>query len=153
MDHSTGTYVSAQLSKQSKALLDAWVEDILQIKNPVDPATYHTTIIYSPTPVPQAELLSKDEVFIASPKEYRIFPTKQGGNCLVLIVESDQLKFLNTKLTFWGATSTYSVYHPHITLAYEYTGDIPSKLPEFDISYDGLTISPLDLDYVPPNKR
>ena len=53
--HKDGTYVSMDLSDESRALLDNFVEMNLGLTERVDPSTYHITIIYSRTPVPSAE--------------------------------------------------------------------------------------------------
>ena len=53
--HKDGTYVSMDLTPESRELLDNYVEMSLGLTERVDPSTYHITIIYSRTPVPSAE--------------------------------------------------------------------------------------------------
>ena len=53
--HKDGTYVSMDLSQESKELIDHFVEMNLGLTERVDKSTYHITIIYSRTPVPSAE--------------------------------------------------------------------------------------------------
>ena len=48
--HKNGTYVSLNLSNQSKELLDNFVEMNLGLTERVDKSTYHITVIYSRTP-------------------------------------------------------------------------------------------------------
>mgnify|MGYP003342152213 CR=1 FL=1 len=53
--HKDGTYVSMDLSDESRQLLDNFVQMNLGLTERVDQSTYHITIIYSRTPVPSAE--------------------------------------------------------------------------------------------------
>ena len=53
--HKDGTYVAFQMSADSKDLLDNFVAMSLGLTERVDKSTYHTTVIYSRTPVPAAE--------------------------------------------------------------------------------------------------
>jgi 2'-5' RNA ligase len=154
--HKDGTYVSMNLSDESRALLDNFVEMSLGLTERVDPSTYHITVIYSRTPVPSAENiagLSTDTT--ASVVGYEIFPTKNDGKCLVMRLRFTFAEFLNKKLTAEGATSDYDSYKPHLTLAYDMTQEVdPSTLPipQFPLKFDSVMVAPLEPDYVPKNK-
>jgi len=153
--HKDGTYVSFEMSKDSRALLDHFVEMNLGLSERIDPNTYHITVIYSRTPVPAAETLEKNTSATANAVQYEVFPTKENKKCLVLRVESESAEHLNKWLNLQGATSDYPDYKPHVTLCYDYAGkdDLSQlPLPQFPLSFDVLNVAPLDPEFVPSNK-
>jgi hypothetical protein len=154
--HKDGTYVSMNLSQESRTLLDNYVENMLQLDERVDPSTYHITVIYSRTPVPTAErYIGERPTTPATVKSYEIFPTKNDGKCLVMKLDFPYATNLNTELTLQGATSDYDSYKPHLTLAYNIVQEIdPDTLPmpQFPLYFDSVQVEPLDPQYIPVNK-
>jgi 2'-5' RNA ligase len=154
--HKDGTYVSMDLSDDSRALLDNFVEMSLGLTERVNPSTYHITIIYSRTPVPTAEkYVGTKGTDFATVIGYEIFPTKNSGKCLVMRLNYTFANLLNKQLTAEGATSDYPEYKPHLTLAYDIEQDIdPNTLPipQFSLTFDPIKVAPLDPEYVPDNK-
>lgn len=154
--HKDGTYVSMDLSDDSRALLDNFVEMSLGLTERVDPSTYHITVIYSRTPVPTAEhIAGMSTTTTANVVGYEIFPTKNDGKCLVMRLEFSFANALNSKLTQEGATSDYNEYKPHLTLAYDMEQEIdPSTLPipHFPLTFAPVKVAPLEPDYIPKNK-
>lgn len=154
--HKDGTYVSMDLSDESRALLDNFVEMSLGLTERVDPSTYHITVIYSRTPVPTAEhIAGMSTDTTASVIGYEIFPTKNDGKCLVMRLEYSFANALNSKLTQEGATSDYPEYKPHLTLAYDMSQEIdPNTLPipKFPLGFGPVKVAPLEPDYIPKNK-
>ena len=156
--HKDGTYVSLDLSKESKALLDNFVEMNLGLTERVDPSTFHITIIYSRTPVPSAENLL--DMPSSLPVEalatgYEVFPTKNDGKCLVMRLACPYATRLNSELGKQGATSDYDEYKPHLTIAYDIEQDIDPNslpLPQFQLVFDKLNVAPLDPQFTPENK-
>jgi 2'-5' RNA ligase len=154
--HKDGTYVSMDLSAESREMLDRYVEQMLGLKERVDPSTYHITIIYSRTPVPTAESregMTTDKA--ASVKGYEVFPTKNDGKCLVMRLDFPFANAMNAVLGTEGATSDYSEYKPHLTLAYDMEQEIdPATLPipQFPLYFDAIKVAPLQPDYIPKNK-
>jgi 2'-5' RNA ligase len=157
MKHKDGTYVALDLSAESKVQLDNYLSMTLDPMDRVDPDSYHTTIIYSRTPVPDAEKFAGDSaVGFALVKSWEVFPTKNDGKCLVMKLDFPFAERLNRTLTDMGATSDYAEYKPHITIAYDFHGDIdPTTLvrPHFPLFFDKVVVKPLDTDYVPPTKE
>ena len=154
--HKDGTYVSMDLSDESRALLDNFVEMNLGLTERVDPSTYHITIIYSRTPVPSAEnhagSIGGD---VAKVTGYEVFPTKNDGKCLVMRLEYPFANLLNKQLTAEGATSDYDSYKPHLTIAYDITQEIdPATLPapQFPLHFAAVKVAPLDPEFTPKNK-
>lgn len=154
--HKDGTYVSMDLSLESRELLDNFVEMSLGLTERVDPSTYHITVIYSRTPVPTAEhIAGMSTTTNASVVGYEVFPTKNDGKCLVMRLQFSFANALNSKLTQEGATSDYDQYKPHLTLAYDMEQEIdPTTLPvpQFPLTFGPVKVAPLEPDYVPKNK-
>lgn len=153
--HKDGTYVAYQMSKESRELLDHFVEMNLGLTERLNPDTYHITIIYSRTPVPQAEQFIGETTATANAVGYEIFPTKTGDKCLVLRVQSSQAEVFNKHLGAMGATSDYPDYKPHVTIAYNIQQEIDAKdlpVPQFPLYFDKVEVSPLDPQFVPGNK-
>lgn len=157
--HKDGTYVSIEMSHESRALLDNFVAMNLGLEERVDPSTYHITVIYSRTPVPSAENylhMSNPMPVEATVTGYEVFPTKNDGKCLVMRVDCPYAVRLNSELTKQGATSDYDVYKSHITLAYDMSQDIDPAtlpLPAFHLEFDKLNVAPLDPAFTPKNKE
>jgi hypothetical protein len=154
--HKDGTYVSMDLTPESRELLDNYVEMSLGLTERVDPSTYHITIIYSRTPVPSAEQYQGDgNQESAQVIDYEIFPTKNDGKCLVMRLHCPYAISLNQRLMSEGATSDYPEYKPHLTLAYDIKQEIdPSTLPipQFELKFGPVKVAPLEPDYIPKNK-
>jgi 2'-5' RNA ligase len=154
--HKDGTYVSMDLSEESRHLLDHYVEYNLGLTERVDPSTYHITIIYSRTPVPSAEAYQGTESTTqARVTGYEVFPTKNDGKCLVMRLEYPFATLLNRQLTAEGATSDYDSYKPHLTIAYDIKQEVdPATLPvpQFGLQFAPVKVAPLDPEYTPKNK-
>lgn len=157
--HKDGTYVSLEMSQESRDLLDNFVEMNLGLKERVDKKTYHITVIYSRTPVPSAEQLLHMNTSIpveAQPIGYEIFPTKSDGYCLVMRIICPYATRINSQLNAAGATSDYPDYKPHITIAYDIKEQVnPNSLPvpQFQLIFDKLNVAPLDPQFTPENKK
>jgi hypothetical protein len=154
--HKDGTYVAFEMRQDSKDLLDNFVKMNLGLDERISPDEYHTTVIYSRTPVPDAEQFKGPMTASANVVGYEVFPTKTGDKCLVMRLQSQSIEFLNKKLTELGATSDYDTYKPHVTICYNYTGnnDVSTlPVPQFNLSYDTLTVKPLDPEFIPGNTK
>lgn len=157
--HKDGTYVALEMSKESKDLLDTFVEMNLGLTERVDKNTYHITVIYSRTPVPSAEALTNTNTSIpveAQPVGYEIFPTKNDGLCLVMRIICPYATRINSQLAREGATSDYTEYKPHITIAYNIKEQVDVNslpVPQFQLIFDKIKVDPLDPQFTPENKK
>lgn len=156
--HKDGTYASMLFNTASKQALDAFTRSVLNLSDTdkIDPATYHCTLIYSRSPVPDAETLELPALVHAHATGYELFDTKQGNKCLVLKLNCPTAHTINGALNKMGATSDYPEYKPHVTICYDYKGsedikDLP--VPNFDIVFDDYEVKPLDDNYVPPSAK
>lgn len=148
--------MALQMSESSKDLLDHFVHANLGLEERVSKDSYHITVIYSRTPVPDAEKLSREYSVKADAVGYEMFDTKTGGKCLVLRVESAEARALNNTLGAMGATSDYDSYKPHVTIAYNITQEVDPEtlpLPKFQLVFDSLHVAPLDPLFVPDNSK
>lgn len=155
--HKDGTYVSMDLSDESRIMVDNYVEHMLGLEERVDPSSYHITIIYSRTPVPSAEryvgTVGADKATCVG---YEVFPTKSDGKCLVLRLQYQFAELLNKQLTAEGATSDYPEYKAHMTLAYNIKQEIDPEtlpLPQFPLTFNSVKVEPLDPQFTPENKK
>lgn len=157
--HKDGTYVALEMTQESKDLLDNFVATNLGLTERVDKKTYHITVIYSRTPVPSAEALLHMNTSLpveAQPVSYEVFPTKNDGDCLVMRVICPYATRINSQLAREGATSDYSEYKAHITIAYNLKEKVdPHTLPvpQFQLEFDTLKVEPLDPQYTPENAK
>ena len=154
MQHKHGTYVALELSEESRADVDSFITNVLRLPNSIDPEYLHSTIIYSHTPVPQAEYLDRKTSAIGHANRYEVFTTKTGKKCLTVIINCPQAYDLNDMLTKLGATNSFTPYLPHLTLSYDFDGDI-SQLPLIPVQlyYSDLLVKPLDISFIPPSKN
>lgn len=155
--HKDGTYVSMDLSEPSRHQLYGFVKNILELPERVDASTYHVTLCYSRTPVPDAEKfigMGVGHNRTARVAGYEVFPTKNDGKCLVMRLDYPFAVSLNSKLTQMGATSDYDSYKPHLTIAYDMQKEVDPEslpLPQFDLEFDVVKVAPLDPAFVPKN--
>lgn len=151
-----GVYASAILTDESKQQLYDFVDKNLNLDKKTAKEDYHTTVVYSRKPfgvkfgdVPLTPLA----VLTTKATGYELFNTQDGGKCLVLKLDSPFLTSLHNAYIGAGASYDYDEYKPHITLCYNFTGELGAlPLPDFDIQYDKLEIKPLDTDYKPEDK-
>ena len=133
--HKDGTYVAFELSKQSQDQLSEFVKEHLLIENSgVDPKTYHTTVIYSRTPVAYTEHLLREIDTTATCSGYDIFGHDKTENSLVILIDCPLARKLNDALTKMGASSDYPVYRAHVTIARNYDGQVVN-LPPHSLRY------------------
>lgn len=143
-----GTYAKLQLSYESRQELFNYVKK-LGIENPIDKDQYHATLIYSRKEIPEAYSRNDlQSVFLAFGKDWKIFPSKEMGQCLVLVLDCPSAHDFHEEFMKMGATHDYPEFTPHITISTNYPSDtVPSEIPEFTLRFDRLIVEPLDLEY------
>lgn len=150
--HKDGTYAALNLSKASQKHLDEFT-DSLKLQNKIDPSTYHITVAMSDAPVPQAENLKPSLPMQGHATAWEIFNTKTGTKALVLKVNSPDATRLHNRLKKMGATSQYPTYKPHISIVFDFHGDIKNlPIPKFALIFDEYIVKANDKSYVPPIK-
>jgi hypothetical protein len=150
--HEAGTYISLKLDAASAKALDDWTTDN-NIENPLDPSDYHVTVIYSRKGIPAVEGHEFDLPIVAKVSAFEIFPTQTGNECLVAKVDSKDLTDLHKSIRKeYGATHDYPEYKPHVTLSYDYKGELPKDVPDITVTFNKVVVQPLDPDFKPKVK-
>lgn len=157
MNLPTGTYVGVRFDDDSKSRINDLMTQ-LKLEKPIPLDKLHSTVVYSDKKrldgfKSQGDLGYGKKPFTAIPKNFTLFPNSEGDtNCLVIELESDFLKDRNSNIVNkYGVEQKFPDYRPHITLSYDYNGDLPDdellkSLGEItlDHEYD----EPLDDEFV-----
>ena len=132
-DETTGAFVGVKFSEETNDGIMKFIKDN-DIPNPVSKDKLHCTVMYTYSDAPDLideERAPFDPEWIAIPKKFEIFNTQDNKNCLVLRIESDNLKKRHDAIIAdYGVVYTHEEYKPHITLSYD-CGDI--DLSELDM--------------------
>lgn len=144
-----GIYAALILEKDSAAQLWDFV-DSLGISPKVPASEYHCTVCYSRTPVDYSDILYPKSCR-ATPLRYELFTTKTEDRCLVLVLDCKEAESVHNQFMDKGARFDYPEYHPHITLAYPYVGEVPTELPQFSLLFHGCQFKDLNPNFTPRN--
>lgn len=137
-----GTYASLIPSEECKEELFAYCNS-LGIENLVEPNEYHCTLLYSKVSCPDIAQEDFDLPCKAMIIGFKIL----GVETPVLVAElycPNATKLHDKFIEEYNATHDYPEYIPHITIANEYTGDLPVDIPEFDIEFEDKNIEKLE---------
>ena len=142
-NHTNGTYFALQPSGPSRIGIQNLCTQ-LGLKNPVDPMSFHCTVLYSRKPCPDIVHEDFDMPIWGEGYQYDLFEIKGEKTATVLLLRSIRLMELNKHLTdTHGATSDFPMYTPHITLSYEPTDFIQEHPVTFNIKFDSYVITPI----------
>lgn len=140
------TYASILPDEESKKNLTSFM-DAYKINNRVPSDELHCTVCYSREPIIPPKKI--DVPVTGEPKHFSIFKTRDGKNALVLELNSPGAEKIHAKFMDIGASYDFDKYKAHITLSYDYDGELPKELPTKTINFDSYEIKPLDLDWTP----
>lgn len=153
-----GTYAGVRFDEQTTEAIKTF-QEANKIGNPVSSDKLHTTLLYSrkflPDYTPAGEY---DKPMVGSFKGFDVWESQpdDSGNknkCLVMEYSCPDLTDHHNKLMGdHDASYDFDEYKPHITLSYDYDGDV-DKLPKFK---DNITIQKeygedLNLDWAKDN--
>ncbi len=136
-----GTYCSILPSNESKEALLNFCAG-LGIDNLVDADEYHCSIICSDEPCPDVAKAEFGLPFEAIMKGFQVF----GEESKVLVIEllcPDAKTLHDNFIEKFGATHKFPEYVPHITIAKDFTGELPEDMFDGTITFNGQTISEL----------
>lgn len=144
--HPDGTYIKASLDDAAKERIYELINE-LNLDNHVTKDDLHTTVMYSRKPCPAAmEMHGTAIPFRAKISELKTWEDRgTGANCLVAVVDCDQLKNIHTHMHLkYEATYDFPEYVPHITLSYD-CGNNQFVLPveDYIVKYTTLSVKPL----------
>lgn len=139
--HPGGTYSSLLPSVECREELFAALAK-LDIPNLVDPDEYHCTLIYSRHPCEDIANEDFDLPCKAIITGFKIL----GTDSKVLVLElycPNAIRLHNLFKARYGATHDYPEYIPHITIASDFSGELPVELPDIDVDFSGYTVEEL----------
>lgn len=151
-EHKNGTYINVKPTEEAKDTIFDWVSNN-GINDPLDKNEYHVTVIYSKTPCPGAVNYDFNLPIEGTISGWKIFDAGIG-RCLVASIQSEQLQTINADLKAnYGATSDFPEYIPHITVSYNYLGEIPQNYPAMRVTFNQVEVKGLDPTWRPKKKE
>lgn len=152
----TGTYVGLRLSASSRQDLLSFCQtkkiELKAVGNAYE-RRMHTTVFYSyekPQHTDLGNIHGKLLAIRAKAKGWKILPrVKNNPNedekqCLVLEIESTDLYDYHHQIhQQTGMEHAFNIYTPHITIDYEFNGQIPQDVPEFELLFQELYVKNL----------
>lgn len=158
-----GIYVALLLSSESKKKIAGFCENVLSIDMSNSQSPYehrsHSTVFSAyetnGTTVEDVSLFMEDKTFVVRSVKWDIFTSDNTGKrCLVLNIESDELIAFHHHLAKKsGLQHSFNTYSPHISVHYDYKGDIPTHLPEFLIELQEMYTKPYFFKFKKPSLR
>lgn len=136
--HQDGTYAALYMSKSSQDQLAAWLDQ--QGIPHDDPSEFHCTVMFSKTPMPQAEAVAGPVSVMAKVKNWDLL----GDHATVLLVKCNKAEQIHQLFLDQGASHDWPSYIPHVTINSErHLEDLPDQLPEFPLTFDRLEVRPI----------
>lgn len=152
-EYVAGTKVFVYPRPEDAAKLYSFVNNNLGIVSDIMPSAeqYHCTVIYSKAACPGIEDMDIDVPMTGGVSGWQIFDT-EFGKCLVALINSSDIYTLNKNITEnYGATSEYPGFIPHITVAWNYEGELPTAIPTFGLIFDSYRVGGIDATWTPQN--
>jgi hypothetical protein len=143
MKSNDGTFAALKLSKDSGEKLHEWLEKN-DIKELIDEDEYHCTIVFSNISVPDVKNIPIKFPIKASVKEWKILGTE---NLLCAVLSNRKIVDIFNKTIKMGAKTDYPSFIPHISLAKNFKGELPSEYPNFDLKFEKFKVEPLNADF------
>jgi len=137
-----GIYVALYLSEESADKLYNFMES-LDIPNIITKDQYHSTLVYSTEHFDEVENIDMDLPIETMIKGFKIL----GEDMLVIELESDEMHEYFEKTRELGASWDYDEFIPHISVAKDFHGEIPSEVPDFPIVMENIKIEELNQEY------
>ena len=139
-----GVYIACKLSEVTEASIKEYQEKYLKGQDINE--DLHCTLIYSQKPHVD-EIEASEYKAVGTFNQFNLFGP--DNNVLVLEIQSEDMIRRNEALVDeYGFISDYDEYKPHITLSYEFKGEINSlPIIDFEIILEKEYIDPLDTDW------
>ncbi len=148
-----GLYVGIKVEKEARHKLLEFCSDLgLNMSNADAPFSkvreeLHTTVLAAKDRKNHNEdsvrETIKESEFFAKPKAWKLLPNSFGTNCLVLELESEDIQKLHNIIKQdTGLKHNFDDYNMHITVHYNYDGELPKELPQFKIKFNEIVTKP-----------
>jgi 2'-5' RNA ligase len=146
-----GTYAKLVPDELTKNRIFS-ILSLFNIENAVSKHDLHVTVVYSREQCDSIKHIPIQIPIHANGAELAIFKNQDGSNCLVVILDSPSLQELHRHCREEHfAIHDYPHYSPHITLSYDYSGEIVpqgSLLEHFhSLYFDQYIVEPLLLNW------
>lgn len=127
-----GTYVGLRVLQPTNNLLYQHCKDAgIPVRQAMFDDRLHTTVIYSRKHCPGV-LVDPEHKYVAKFAGYEIFTGQKGEHVLVMLLDAPSVSERhNFIMQEHGATYDFPVYHPHITLSYNYSDNSVMGIPPF----------------------
>lgn len=122
-----GTYVGIRFDDETKNKILNMMQE-LGLKSPISADKLHSTLVYSDKKNLDGFKSTAGVKASAKPKKFSMFDNSQNPNtkCLVVELDSDYLHSRHSDIVSkYGVEEKFTEYKPHITLSYDYDGDLP----------------------------
>lgn len=127
---SKGTFIGVKLDVESiKKILDLISK--LELEKPIPEEKIHITLVYSDKKTLDgfaSKSFTENDKPVVTAVNFNVFANSQapGSGCLVLEVDSEYLHSRNFEIVSkYDVEEKFPTYRPHITLSYDYTGELP----------------------------
>jgi len=139
-----GIYFAVLVAEESKKKIQQFCVDIgMDMTNSESPyeSRHHATLFCSKETNGKEvkefkEHVEEESVFKAKPLRWEVFESPNTGKkCLVLKIDSDDLRKKHEEICkSTGLKHAFEDYVPHVSVHYDFKGEIPKELPDVEIS-------------------
>lgn len=128
-----GTYLALKvISPTPQQLIDYCLDNNITLSDDGINEDYHVTVIYSTKHCPN--LKTETTKHVAKIAKFDVFHFNEK-NILVAILDAPTVVDRHLQIMQdHGASYSHKEYHPHVTLSYEFSGDVNS-LPPFHVPF------------------
>lgn len=143
----SGVYIGMLLNQESKDRLEDFYKHLGLFDNDIINGfenCLHTTIMFSPLGNPDEVTINEIKINVKA-KNFVIYESQMTGkSCLVLTLESPKIiRLHNYFKEKYKLEHMFNTYNPHITLNYDFKGEIPNILPDFEIQLEKMYVKKL----------
>jgi hypothetical protein len=147
MENNKGVYVGMLVAQESERKLLDFFERIglslVDSYNKID-NRLHSTIIYSKIGCAKKVDLNKTNIKVNPYKWDTLTSALTGNTCLVLSLDTVVMEEIHYQIkNRHNLNHEFEGYHPHISIHYNFNGNIPSELPNFEIELDNIFVRDL----------
>lgn len=128
-DMPAGTYVGVRFDADTKKRIMQMMAQ-LKLKNPIPEEKLHSTLVYSDKKSLEGFTSKNPAGYKAKPKGFNLFDNSQksGSKCLVMELDCDDLHSRHSDIVGqYGVEEKFPEYKPHVTLSYDYDGEVPDE--------------------------
>ena len=144
--HKDGTFSALEMEIAESQKIYANLLGIISDKEKLVPfEEYHCTLTYCRQPCLGLMYENPPLPLTASVEKYQIL----GEGMLVLVLDAPAISKIHKELcSKYDIKWDYPSYIPHVSIANDWKGDVPKKLPVSDITFTSYVVKPLEKDRI-----